>query len=127
MKVFNFAKIVYLFEAIKIQESIFALPFAYMGMMMASKGLPDLNIFFLITLAMICVRTFGMSSNRLIDKDIDKLIPSKQNRHLPLGKLSTNNMIFIIIISLILFLFISSQINKTTLILSPFAAAYVFL
>ena len=64
LKDFNFAKIVYLFEAIKIQESIFALPFAYMGMMMASKGLPDLNIFFLITLAMICVRTFGMSSNR---------------------------------------------------------------
>lgn len=127
MKIFDFAKIVYLLQAIKIQESIFALPFAYMGMMMASKGLPDLNLFFLITLAMICARTFGMSSNRLIDKDIDKLIPSKQNRHLPQGKLSSINMFFIIIVSLIIFLFISSQINKITLILSPFAALYVFL
>ncbi|MBN19534.1 MAG: 4-hydroxybenzoate octaprenyltransferase [Chloroflexi bacterium] len=127
LKIFDFTKILYLLQAIKIQESIFALPFAYMGMIIAVKDLPDLNTFLLITLAMICARTFGMSSNRLIDKDIDKLIPSKQNRHLPQGKLSSNNMIFIIIFSLLIFLFISSQINKLTLILAPFAALYIFL
>jgi len=127
LKIFDFAKIVYLLQAIKIQESIFALPFAYMGMMIASNGLPDLRIFILITLAMISARTFGMSANRLIDKDIDKLIPNKRNRHLPQGKLSFNNMLSIVIVSLMIFLFISSQINNLTLILSPFAAIYLFL
>jgi len=56
------------FQAIKFQESIFALPFAYMGMFLASDGLPEIKQFLWITIAMVMARTVGMVANRVIDK-----------------------------------------------------------
>ena len=63
------------FNAIKFQESVFALPFAYIGMILASQGLPTLKNFILITIAMVSARTIGMIANRIIDRKIDSQNP----------------------------------------------------
>ena len=70
----RFHKIPQFFDAIKFQESIFALPFAYTGMILSVKGFPGWIVLLWITIAMVSARTFGMIANRVIDKEIDKLI-----------------------------------------------------
>lgn len=76
------------FELIKFEHSVFALPFAYLGMVMASKSWPSGKVFFLVTLAMVSARTAGMTLNRLIDLNIDAKNPRTQNRPLLTGAFS---------------------------------------
>ena len=64
-----------LLDSIRFEHSIFALPFAYLGMMMAADGLPSLEKIFWITIAMVAARTLAMGANRYIDKDIDAKNP----------------------------------------------------
>jgi len=78
------SKLKHLFSMIKFEHSIFALPFAYVGMLLSNNY--SLKIFILITIAMISARTVAMALNRIIDYKIDKLNPRTQNRELPLGK-----------------------------------------
>ncbi|MBI3313954.1 MAG: UbiA family prenyltransferase [Candidatus Omnitrophica bacterium] len=79
-------------EMIKIEHSIFALPFAYLGLILAEGGLPRPHLFFWVTVAMVSFRSFGMSLNRLIDRSIDKLNPRTENRALPAGKIKTSTV-----------------------------------
>ncbi len=69
---------------IKFEHSIFALPFAYIGMLLSKHY--NLTIFILITIAMVSARSVAMTLNRIIDFEIDKRNPRTQNRELPLGK-----------------------------------------
>ena len=62
-------------ESIRLGESVFALPFAYLGMLMAAEGLPTWWQFLWITLALTGARTLGMSANRIIDMAQDALNP----------------------------------------------------
>ena len=71
--------------AVRVQETVFALPFAYTGMVLAADGLPSWGVFLWITVAMVGARTLGMSANRLIDRHIDALNPRTAQRHLPAG------------------------------------------
>lgn len=75
-------------ELIKFEHTIFALPFAYLGMLLAAHGWPGWWIFFWITLAMVAARTMAMALNRLIDLEQDKLNPRTSQRPLVTGKLS---------------------------------------
>ena len=59
------------FSAIRFQETVFALPFAYTGMILAADGLPTFYQFMWITVAMVNARTFGMAFNRVADRHID--------------------------------------------------------
>ena len=77
-------------DAIKFQESVFALPFAYIGMVLGDvhaggDGFPGWRIFAWITIAMVSARTVGMSANRVIDRHIDARNPRSAQRHIPLG------------------------------------------
>lgn len=74
-------------EMIKFEHSIFALPFAYLGLILGEGGWPRLNIFFWVTIAMVSFRTMGMAINRLVDLPIDALNPRTKNRALPAGKI----------------------------------------
>ena len=81
-------------DAIKFHESIFALPFAYTGMILAAwteseavRWYPTLHQFIWITVAMVGARTVGMAANRIIDRHIDAQNPRNASRHLPSGKL----------------------------------------
>ena len=112
-------------DAVRFQESIFALPFAYTGMVLAAEGLPTWHQFAWITVAMISARTVGMSANRVIDRHIDATNPRNASRHLPSGLLSAPDMTMLALVSLGLFLFAAAQLNGMALALAPVAAAYL--
>jgi 4-hydroxybenzoate polyprenyltransferase len=78
-------KLKILLDMIKFEHTIFALPFAYIGMVLGSWGLPPLAPFFWITLAMVGARSFAMALNRLQDAAIDKKNPRTAERALPAG------------------------------------------
>ena len=121
-----FANRTYLFfDAVRFQESIFALPFAYTGMLLAAEGLPSLAQFSWITIAMISARTLGMSANRIIDRRIDSQNPRTSGRHLPAGLITLQDMATLLVASMIVFIFAASQLNSLALSLSPLALAYL--
>jgi 4-hydroxybenzoate polyprenyltransferase len=75
-------------ELIKFEHTIFALPFAYLGMLLAADGWPALRTFLWITIAMAAARTVGMGGNRLIDRWIDARNPRTARRPLVTGSIS---------------------------------------
>ena len=72
---------------LKLNETLFALPFAYSGLLLAYKFIDDLELIKIIwiTIAMVGARTFGMLMNRVIDKQIDSINPRTKVRDLPSG------------------------------------------
>ena len=121
----TFHKIPKFFDAIKFQESIFALPFAYTGMILAGKDFPEWAVVIWITIAMVSARTFGMIANRVIDRKIDSLNPRTRLRHLPQGVLSVSDLVFPGLISLLVFVICAWQLNFLALLLSPVALLYL--
>ncbi len=75
-------------DAIKFEHTVFALPFAYAGMVLAAGGWPGWRIALWVTLAMVGARTMAMSLNRLVDRAIDARNPRTASRHLPMGLLT---------------------------------------
>ncbi len=75
-------------ELIKFEHTIFALPFAYLGMILAADGLPTWDVIFWITLAMASARTLAMGSNRIADRWIDARNPRTAERPLNTGRIS---------------------------------------
>ncbi len=75
-------------ELIKFEHTIFALPFAYLGMLLAANGRPTWAQFLWITIAMAAARTLGMSANRLADRWIDARNPRTANRPLVTGAIT---------------------------------------
>jgi 4-hydroxybenzoate polyprenyltransferase len=75
-------------ELIKFEHTIFALPFAYLGMLLAAGGWPTFFQFFWITVAMAAARTVAMGFNRIVDRGIDAHNPRTYNRPLVTGKIS---------------------------------------
>ena len=113
------------YEAVRFEHTLFALPFAYIGMFLAADGLPTLSQFIWITVAMVGARTIAMSSNRLIHWKEDAANPRTANRHLPRGLLKPWEMGTLLLASLGVFFFAASQLNTLSLILAPVAAVYV--
>ncbi len=113
--------------AIKFEESIFALPFAYTGMILASKEWPEWMIFLWITLAMIGGRTLGMAANRLIDREIDASNPRSSKRHLPMGTLKQIDMLILILTGFVILIISAWQLNNLALTLAPIAAIYLII
>ncbi|MCL0028902.1 putative 4-hydroxybenzoate polyprenyltransferase [Dehalococcoidia bacterium] len=114
-------------EAIKFHESVFALPFAYMGMLLADDGFPGWRVFGLITLAMVSARTVGMASNQIVDRHIDARSPRSSTRHLPSRRLNVGEMGALTIVSLGVLVVTAALLNKLALALTPVAAAYIML
>ncbi len=109
------------FELIKFEHTIFALPFAYLGMVMAVKGWPGWRVFFLVTLAMASARTAGMTLNRLIDMKIDAQNPRTKNRPLLTGQFKTSWAWVCVVVSAAVLLFSAAALNPLCLRLSPIA------
>ena len=114
-------------EMIKWEHSIFALPFALTGAMLAANGWPTLSKIVLIVLCMVTARTAAMAFNRWADADIDAANPRTASRAIPSGLLSRRFVFFFWIASSALFLLSASQLNRLTLELSPIALAIVLL
>ena len=113
------------YEAVRFEHTLFALPFAYIGMFLAAEGLPTLSQFIWITVAMVGARTLAMSSNRLIHWKEDTANPRTAGRHLPRGLLKPYEMIALVLVSVGVFIFAASQLNALALVLAPVAAVYV--
>ena len=124
-------------DAIKFHESIFALPFAYTGMILAvwteteaARWYPTIHQFIWISIAMVGARTVGMSANRIIDRYIDAQNPRNASRHLPSGKLSVRDMTLLTLAALAIFIFAAYMLTDSlskplALILAPVAVAYL--
>ena len=106
---------------IKFEHTLFALPFAFLGAVLAADGLPTLWQIFWITVAMVGARSAAMSFNRIIDRRFDAENPRTANRELPSGKLSVSFAWIFFAVSVALFLLASYQLNQLTLLLSPIA------
>jgi 4-hydroxybenzoate polyprenyltransferase len=113
------------FDMIKFEHTVFALPFAYLGMVLAANGLPTLHQFVWITVAMASARTVAMSLNRLIDREFDARNPRTMNRPLPRGLITSRAVLFIALIALVLFEFSAWQLNPFCLMLSPLALIFL--
>jgi 4-hydroxybenzoate polyprenyltransferase len=118
-------KLKIILEMIKIQHTVFALPFAFMGALMAARGLPTARQAFFILLAMVGARSAAMAFNRLADATVDAQNPRTADRALPRGLVSTGFTLGFIMASSLLFFLAASQLNSLALFLSPLALAVV--
>ncbi len=116
------------FSLIKFSHTIFALPFAMIGVMLALKNLPPTElrlpvwqIFGWVILAMVGARSGAMGFNRLIDRKWDAENPRTANRPSVTGEVSVKQMIVMIILSFTLLIFASWKLNLLTFFLSPVA------
>src|SRR5438876_9297535 len=120
-------------EMIKIEHTLFALPFAFLGATLAAREIPAQPASFWIwkllwiTAAMIGARSAAMTFNRIADREIDAGNPRTATRALPAGLLDLKFAVVFAIVSSSLFLLAASQLNRLTLILSPIALGSVLL
>lgn len=114
-------------EMIRFEHTVFALPFAYMGAVLAARGLPPPFKLLWITLAMIGGRSAGMTFNRIIDKEIDAKNPRTANRAIPRGLISVEYALVFAGASLVLYFFSAYQLNWLCFLLSPIPAVLFIL
>ena len=112
-------------EMIKFEHTLFALPFAFLGAVLAAGGLPTGWQILWITVAMVGARSSAMTFNRIADKDVDAANPRTANRELPSGKLSIGFAWAFLIVSIAVFLIAAYSLNWLTFVLSPIALASV--
>src|SRR5688572_861120 len=114
-------------EMIKIEHTLFALPFAFLGAVLGANGLPGPQQVLWITLAMVGARSTAMAFNRIADRNYDALNPRTSTRALPAGLLSVGFVWAFTAVSAILFFVAAAMLNRLTLILAPVALASVLL
>ena len=110
-------------EMIKWEHSIFALPFALCGAMLAARGIPTVHQLLWISVAMVAARSAAMSFNRLADASIDAANPRTRTRALPAGELTHSFVRNFTLISSGIFVLAAWQLNRLTFLLSPVALA----
>ncbi len=114
-------------EMIKWEHSIFVLPFALCGAMLAAGGLPSAHQLAWIVVAMVSARSAAMAFNRLADASIDAANPRTLTRALPAGTLTPAFVATFVAVSCALFVFASAQLNHLSLFLSPIALGIILL
>src|SRR5712691_5744408 len=108
---------------VKIEHTVFALPFAYVGALLAVGAVPSGHDLLWITLAMVGARSVAMGLNRLIDARIDARNPRTATRELPSGQLSARQVVLFCLVSLSLFLVAVWQLNPLVRWLWPIPVA----
>jgi len=114
-------------EMIKWEHSIFALPFALCGAMLAAGGWPSIHQLLWIIVAMVAARSAAMAFNRWADAAIDAANPRTSARALPAGHLSPAFVVSFVVVSSAVFVLAASQLNRLALLLSPVALAVLLL
>mgnify|MGYP000283037947 CR=1 FL=1 len=115
-----------LLEMIKFEHTVFALPFALIGMLLAADGLPPPPVLGWIVVAMVGARSSAMAFNRLVDLEIDRHNPRTAGRALPAGLLSSGQAWGFTFLSAALLVLAASRLNRTALALAPVALAIVW-
>ncbi len=114
-------------EMIKWEHSIFALPFALCGAMLAAGGIPSGHQLVWIIVAMVAARSAAMAFNRWADAAIDAANPRTSTRALPAGHLSPAFVATFVVVSSLVFVLAASQLNRLALELSPVALTVLLL
>jgi len=112
-------------EMVKFEHTIFALPFAYLGMVLAAGGWPGWTKFFWITVAMAAARTFAFAVNRLADRFYDARNPRTTGRALPAGRISPGAVVVLALVALALLILAASRLNRFVLALLPGAVIFL--
>jgi 4-hydroxybenzoate polyprenyltransferase len=112
---------------IKWEHSIFALPFALCGAMLAARGVPTLHQLLWIVVAMVSARSAAMAFNRLADASLDAANPRTQARALPAGELTPNFVRNFVGLSSVVFVIAAFELNRLAFLLSPVALAIILL
>ena len=110
---------------IKIEHTLFALPFAFLGAVLAARGLPTARQILWIVVAMVGARSAAMAFNRIADRHFDAKNPRTASRALPAGLLSVGFVWLFTIAAAALFFLAAAMLNRLTLILAPVALACV--
>jgi 4-hydroxybenzoate polyprenyltransferase len=111
---------------IKFEHTLFALPFAFTGALLAARGMPPGRTIVWIIVAMIGARSAAMGFNRWADRKIDAENPRTKDRALPKGLVTPVQVIVFIVISSAVLIFAASMLNPLSFYLSPVALAIVF-
>ena len=115
-------KVKTLLEMIKFSHTVFAFPFALMGVVLASLAsghAPGFLQVFWICMAMVGARSAAMGLNRLIDAKIDADNPRTAERHIPAGKVSISEALLFILVALLVFFLAAWMLNPLCLKLAP--------
>ena len=112
-------------DAIKFEHTVFALPFAYVAMVLAADGWPGWPTVLWVTLAMAGARTLAMSVNRLVDRFIDAANPRTARRHLPAGLLAPWQVAAAAVVAGALMLLSAWMLNPLCLALAPLAVLFL--
>lgn len=120
-------KVILILGMIKFEHTIFALPFAFMGAILAQHEIPSLNKILWILTAMVGARSVAVASNRLIDVQLDAQNPRTQMRALPQGLISKRMVKVFIAAASILFFISAYKLNRLAFYLSPLALIIVLL
>jgi len=114
-------------DMIKIEHTLFALPFAFLGAVLAARGLPAAWQIVWITVAMVGARSTAMAFNRIADREYDARNPRTKMRAIPAGSLSVGFVWAFTISSAAVFFVAAAMLNRLTLLLAPVALASVML
>jgi len=114
-------------EMIKIEHTLFALPFAFLGAVLAARGIPTMSQIVWITVAMVGARSTAMAFNRIADRHYDARNPRTKMRAIPAGSLSVAFVWGFAILSSAIFFLAAAMLNRLTLFLSPVALLSVLL
>jgi 4-hydroxybenzoate polyprenyltransferase len=106
-------------EMIRWEHSIFALPFALTGAMLAARGVPPMRTLGWILVAMVAARSAAMAFNRLADARLDAANPRTAARALPAGLLSAGFVAWFTVVASAIFLVAAWRLNRLTLVLAP--------
>lgn len=118
------------YDLVKFEHTVFALPFAYAGMLLASMqqngtGWPGWPTLIWVTVAMAAARTAAMGANRVIDRFIDARNPRTAGREVPSGKVSPAQAWGLVAVSLVVLVFAAAQLNPLCLALLPLAVIFL--
>jgi 4-hydroxybenzoate polyprenyltransferase len=120
-------KIKTLLEMIKFKHTVFALPFAFMGAFLAARGVPSLQVFLWVVVAMVGARTCAMGFNRIADRRFDAMNPRTADRALPAGSVTLRESWLMVVLSGALFFIACFMLNRLALQMAPFALALTLL
>ena len=112
---------------IKWEHSIFALPFALTGAMLAAGGWPRARVLFWIVICMVSARSAAMAFNRLVDARLDAANPRTSMRALPAGSLTSGFVVGFVVVTSAIFLLGAGMLNRLTLELAPITLAVLLL
>ncbi|AJE04590.1 4-hydroxybenzoate octaprenyltransferase [Geobacter pickeringii] len=120
-------KVAVFLEMIKFSHTVFALPFAFTGAILAARGLPTAAQAFWILMAMVGARTAAMGLNRFIDAEIDARNPRTAGRAIPAGLIGKGTVAVFIAASIALMLYAAHRLNPLCLSLAPVALFFLVL